>query len=165
MIRTGVTVLVDLDGDKTCEEILVDAYTRRLTITDGSIVYRSRELWRLGDTSLGDTDQNGLLEVVALLDAEDGRHLGLFAYYGGEYRERLVTDVLKPRPLSLRVLAGVAMGECDRGIQATRGDLVVLDEEPRADAAAIRFTVYRWNGFGFTALESSSQQQARPETE
>ena len=40
---------------------------------------------------LGDTDRNGLPEVVTLLDP-DGRHLGLFAYFGGEYRERLVTQ-------------------------------------------------------------------------
>ena len=53
---------------------------------------------------MGDTDHDGLLEVVTLVDGDDGRHIGLFAYFGGEYRERLVTQELSPRPRSLQVV-------------------------------------------------------------
>ncbi len=91
-LRTTLTFSADLDGDGVAEQILIEGNSGRLVITDGATVYRSREKWRVVEGSLGDTDRNGLLEVVTLLDGPDGRHLGLFAYMGGEYRERLVTE-------------------------------------------------------------------------
>lgn len=145
-LAPGGAVSADLDGDGATEEVLVDATTHRLTISDGATVYRSREKWQLVKSCLGDTDRNGLLEVAALLDADDGRHLGLFAYVGGEYRERLVTSVLTPRPLSLRVVAGGS------GASAGTGDLLVLTEEPAPGQTGVQTTTYRWNGFGFTAV-------------
>ena len=136
-LAAGVAVGADLDGDGANEQVLLDGTTHRLVITDTSTIYRTREKWQVLEASLGDTDRNGLLEVAALLDADDGRHLGLFAYLGGEYRERLVTSVLTPRPFSLRV--------------ATDG-LIVLTEEPDPGQTDVQTTTYRWNGFGFTAL-------------
>ncbi|MFH0915613.1 MAG: hypothetical protein V1912_04110 [bacterium] len=145
-LSPGVIVSADLDGDGATEEVLVDATTRRLTISDGAIVYQSRDKWRMIESYLGDTDRNGLLEVAALLEADDGRHLGLFAYVGGEYRERLVTSVLTPRPLSLRVLPDSS------GASAGAGDLLVLTEEPAPGQTGVQTVTYRWNGFGFTAV-------------
>lgn len=164
----GTTVAIDLDGDATDERVLLEKSTRRLTITDGSIVYHSRGKWQVVEASLGDTDRNALPDVVALLDASDGRHLGLFAYVGGKYRERLVTSVLRPRPLSLRVVAGG--GETDgagdggaatgpgAGASAGGGDLLVLTEEAGDGQAGTQTTTYRWNGFGFTALDAGASQ-------
>ena len=142
-LTPGIAVSADLDGDGATEQILVDGTTRHITISDGATVYRSREKWQVLEASLADTDRNGLLEVVTLLDAADGRHLGLFAYVGGEYRERLVTSVLHPRPLSLRVIAD---------------GLIVLTEEPGAGQTGVQTTTYRWNGFGFTALDPATPQ-------
>jgi hypothetical protein len=142
-LSAGVAVSADLDGDGANEQVLLDGTTHRLTINDTSTTYRTREKWQVLEASLGDTDRNGLLEVAALLDADDGRHLGLFEYVGGEYRERLVTSVLTPRPFSLRV--------------ATDG-LVVLTEEPDPGQTGVQTTSYRWNGFGFTALEPAAPQ-------
>lgn len=105
-LAVDTTYTADLDGDGSNEAIRIDEATASLTITDGDTVYHSRNKWRVVDAALGDTDRNGLLEVVTLLDSDDGRHLGLFAYFGGEYRERLVTAGLTPLPLSLRVLPG-----------------------------------------------------------
>jgi hypothetical protein len=139
----GVAVFADLDGDGATEQILMDGTTRRLTISDRATVYHSREKWRVLEASLGDTDRNGLLEVATLLDAADGRHLGLFAYVGGEYRERLVTSVLQPRPLSLRVIAD---------------GLIVLTEGADPGQTGVQTTTYRWNGFGFTALDPATSR-------
>lgn len=137
-LAADTTYAADLDGDGSRESIRVDGGTASLTITDGDTVYHSRAKWRLLEAALGDTDHNGLLEVVTLLDSDDGRHLGLFAYFGGEYRERLVTSELTPRPLSLRVLPG---------------DLLELTEELPPGQAGTRTVLYRWNGFGFTAMD------------
>lgn len=137
-LAADTTYAADLDGDGTSESIRVDGITASLTITDGGTVYHSREKWRLVDAALGDTDRNGIVELVTLLDSEDGRHLGLFAYFGGEYRERFVTKQLVPRPLSLRVLPG---------------DLLELTEEPRSGEEGTQAVRYHWNGFGFTAMD------------
>ena len=108
---------------------------------------------------LGDTDGNGLPEVLTLLDASDGRHLGLFGYSrgedGGKYRERLVTGVLRPRPLALKVVIAGSTGGAGG---AATGDLLVLTEEVDSSAtgtAGSKDTTYRWNGFGFTALDTA----------
>lgn len=137
-LAPDTTYAADLDGDGTSEKILIHGTLASLTISDDEAVYRSREKWQVVEACLGDTDHDGLLEVVTLLDSDDGRHLGLFAYFGGEYRERLVTSELTPRPLSLQVGAD---------------GLVVLTEETASGETGVRTTTYRWNGFGFTALE------------
>jgi hypothetical protein len=156
-LQAGLAVSIDLDGDGAAEDVLVDGTTRRLTITDGSLVYHSRDKWLVAAACLGDTDGNGLPEVLTLLDASDGRHLGLFGYSpgedGGKYRERLVTGVLRPRPLALKVVISDSTG----GARGTAtGDLLVLTQEiastATGTAAGSKDTAYRWNGFGFTAL-------------
>jgi hypothetical protein len=152
----GAAVVIDLDGDGTGERVLLEKSTRRITITDGPVVYQSREKWQVVEACLGDADGSGLPEVVALLDGSDGRHLGLFAYVGGEYRERLVTSVLLPRPLSLRIVAGNGADAGNTGRGA--GDLVVLTEETAGGEAATQTTTYRWNGFGFTAVDAGTSQ-------
>ena len=48
--------------------------------------------------SIGDTDHNGIPEVVALLDGPDGRHLALIGRHAGLYHERLVSSALRPVP-------------------------------------------------------------------
>ena len=140
-LTAGTAYCADLDGDIHLESILIDEATGALTIGDDDTVYHSRGKWRVAEACLGDTDGNGLLEVVTLLDADDGRRLGLFAHFGGEYRERLVTSILTPRPLSLRILPG---------------DLLELTEEPLPGQSGLRTTVYRWNGFGFTVVDSAA---------
>lgn len=146
-LKDDVALSADLDGDGVGEQALVEGISRRLVIRDGETSYRSREKWVVVESCLGDTDQNGLLEVVALLDDANGRHLGLFAYMGGEYRERLVTSVLNPRPLSLKVVREQNAGPGD--------DLLVLTEESKSSEDKVQTTTYRWNGFGFTALPPS----------
>jgi hypothetical protein len=160
-LRPGVAVSIDLDGDGTAENVLVEDRAERLTITDGSTVYRSREKWHVAAACLGDTDGNGLPEVVTLLDASDGRHLGLFGYSpdgdDGEYRERLVTGVLQPRPLAIRVTTvGETVGEPNGADGTAGGDLLVITEQTASggsdSSSHAKDTTYRWNGFGFTAL-------------
>ena len=142
----GHPASVDLDGDGLDEEVLVDAGTGGLTILDKSMTYHARSKWRVAQALIDDTDRNGFPEVVALLDATDGRHLGLFEYFGGRYCERLVTAVLSPRPLSLETANETAGG----------GRVLVLTEEaPKGRAAGSARTTYRWNGFGFTAVSGA----------
>ena len=156
-LSPGVVVSISLDGDETSETVLIE--NRGLTIADGSDVYHSRDKWHVAAACLGDTDGNGLVEVLALLDAPDGRHLGLFGYAAdgeeGRYRELLVTSVLVPHPVALRVeVVNHATGGPDGNLG--NGDLLVLTEEVAAafegDGADSKVTTYRWNGFGFTAL-------------
>ena len=145
----GQAASVDMDADGVPEHIMVDAQTDRLTIRDGATVYQSREKWRFAQALVDDTDRDGLPEVVALLDAPDGRHLGLFAFFGGQYCERLVTAVLSPRPLSLDTAYD----------PASNGRVILLTEEPASGQGGHPAqTTYRWNGFGFTA----AQGRARP---
>lgn len=155
----GHTVSADLDGDGVGELVREAAENGGLVITDGPTVYRSREQWRVLEAFIADVDGNGLPEVTALLDSSDGRHLGLFGWVGGQYRERLVTSPLTPRPLSLRIIPAVRDPVAQNqgpelGRQAApEPDLVVLTEEVAKGAGAAVETTYRWNGFGFTAVE------------
>jgi hypothetical protein len=154
-------VSIDLDGDETAETVLIE--NRGLTIADGSDVYHSRDKWHVVAAYLGDTDGTGLVEVLALLDAPDGRHLGLFGHAAdgleGRYRELLVTSVLVPHPVALRVevVDDDAAGGPDR--DPRNGDLLILTEEVTAafegGGADSKVTTYRWNGFGFTALPAA----------
>jgi len=139
-LAPGVTYSADLDGDAQPERILVDGGS--LTITDGDVVYHSRDKWHVVTAALGDADGDGLLEVVTLLDDTEGRHIGLFAYFGGQYRERLVTSELTARPLTLNVVAA-----------PSAGDLLELTTEPRAGQGPPGTITYRWNGFGFTSIQ------------
>ena len=140
----GVTYSADLDRDGSSELILVDKPGGSVTITDGDVVYHSRPKWHVAAASLGDTDRDGLPEVVTLLDDEEGRHIGLFAYFGGEYRERLVTSELSPRITDFRVVdAEDAMGT---------GDDLLVDMEPPAGQSAPARALFRWNGFSFTIV-------------
>ncbi|MCX8033606.1 MAG: hypothetical protein N3B14_09555 [Thermoleophilia bacterium] len=145
----GVTYKVNLDLDPNPETVLVSQFHGSLTITDGSFTYHSREKWHIAEAWIGDTDHDGVAEIVTLLDADDGRHLGLFAYFGGEYRERLVTQALSPEPYSLTVVP--------RPLKEG-GDLLLLVEKVKRDldgtgeTYSLVATFYRWNGFGFTAV-------------
>ena len=125
----------------------------RLTITDGDVVYRSRQKWKIVASSFGDLDHDGLPEVVTLVDDEEGRHIGLFAYFGGEYRERIVTSEVVPAPAVLAVCDGEHPGVYEDLLPADlQGDVIVLSWEQEADQPERPPAVYRWNGFGFTEL-------------
>jgi len=139
---------------------VLEGSAQRLTITDGSLSYHSRDKWRVLAAALGDTDGNSLPEVVVLLEATDGRHVGLLGYSSsgdeGRYRELLVTSALKPRPLALRVVPA----------RSTPGDLLVLTEEVSSGSSAgagssVTDMAYRWNGFGFTALGPTETEPQR----
>jgi hypothetical protein len=143
-LTPGTPAAADLDGDGSPEQILVSATDFSLSITDGSVVYHSRDKWRFAQSLLADTDRDGLTEVVALLDSQDGRHLGLFAYYGGEYRERLVTQEMTPAPISIEV------------VDYAQGDAIVLLQQPRAGQTAPQRILLRWNGFGFTRIQPAT---------
>jgi hypothetical protein len=153
MLVPGTVYSADLDADGAPELILIDPAARALSLTDGDTVYHSRDKWQVVEASLGDTDHDGLLEVVTLLDDQEGRHLGLFAYFGGEYRERLVTSELSPRPVSLRVVSAdqVAWGATNADVSS--GHLVVLTVEPAPGQTEVQTIPYRWNGFGFTRIQ------------
>ena len=154
----GRTVSVDFDGDGVGELVCLAAENGGLVLTDGPTVYRSRDKWRVVEAFIADADGNGLLEVTALLESSDGRHLGLFAWMGDRYRERLVTSPLTPRPLSLRIIPvdDGPLAESE-GQQATSApDLVGLTEESEPGGAVVE-TTYRWNGFGLTAVDRTVQ--------
>lgn len=151
-LEHGIVYLADLDGDGACEQVVVDGTPGTLIITDGGTVYRSRDKWRVVEAHLGDTDHNGVLEVVALLDSDEGRHLGLFAHFGGRYRERLVTSELDPRPLSLEIVPPDRAPAGPDGAPASDGDLVLLILEPAPGRTDQQSILCRWNGFGFTGL-------------
>lgn len=141
-LEPGTTYSADLDGDGAGERILVDGAPASLTIRDGDDIYETRDRWQIVEAHLGDTDRDGLPEVVALVDDEQGRHLGLFAYFGGEYRERLVTDEITPRPVALEVVE-------------SGPNMILLTLEPAAGQTATQTVLCRWNGFGFTGIESA----------
>ncbi len=154
-LSPGITYLADLDGDASPERIFVDRAGGSLTITDGKVVYHSRNKWHVVTASLGDTDHDGLPEVVTLLDDQEGRHIGLFAYFGGKYRERLVTSELTPRPLTFEIVSlNTRVNEGDQTTSAPGGDAILLTLEPAPGQTAKRTVLYRWNGFGFTAVGS-----------
>jgi hypothetical protein len=148
----------DLDGDKILEEVLLDPRDRSLSITDGAVSYHSRDKWRVSQALLGDTDHNGLTEVVALLDSDEGRHLGLFAYFGGEYRERLVTQAISPPPLAIDIVHydQVRENADDPAAAVTDGDVILLVQEPATGRTAPRLTLLRWNSFSFTRIETAT---------
>ena len=156
----GRTFSVDLDGDGVGERVRVTAENNSLVLTDGPTVYRSRDKWQVVEAFIADTDGNDLPEVVALLESADGRHVGLFAWMGDRYRERLVTSPLTPRPLSLRIVpaddrpsdSGPSAVSEGRPAASTP-DLVVLTEEVSETGGAVVETAYCWNGFGFTAVD------------
>jgi hypothetical protein len=151
LLDAGTTYSADLDGDGESEEILIDGAPASLTITDGDVVYQSRDRWQVVEAGLGDTDHDGLLEVVTLLDSDEGRHLGLFAYFGGEYRERLVTSELSPRPVAFEI---VPSDQATQGAISAAGDMVSLTLEPAPGQTESQTVLCRWNGFGFTSIES-----------
>jgi hypothetical protein len=154
MLQSGTTYSTDLDADGAPELILTE--DAGLTITDGELVYHSRDRWRVVDTWLGDIDQNGLLEVVTLLDDEEGRHIGLFAYFGGDYRERIVTSEIVPAPGALEVRSAAHPGVYGHLIPSNwKGDLVILLPEQAEGQTAAAVRVCRWNGFGFTGIQSA----------
>ena len=103
-------------------------------------MYRSRDKWRVVEAFIADADGNGLPEVTALLESSGGHHLGLFAWMGDRYRERLVTSPLTPLPLSLHIIPVDDDPLTNpAGQQATPApDLVVLSEEASAARGRIR---------------------------
>jgi hypothetical protein len=131
---------IDMDGDGTLEQIELGRGRGGITIADGDITYRSRPKWSVVAADLGDTDHNGLPEVVALLEGPDGRHLALIGWHAGQYHERLVSAALRPAPRSMRVHRGVGLG----------GNVIDLDLGGR-----LGVRTYRWNGFGFTDVGGS----------
>jgi hypothetical protein len=140
-LAPGVAYSTDMDRDGTPELVIVDRLGGSLTITDGKVTYHSREKWRVASASLGDVDGDGFPEVITLLDDEEGRHIGLFAYFGGQYRERLVTSELTPRPISLTVVDG-----------PSGHDALAVDLEPSPGENAPAHAIFRWNGFGFAII-------------
>jgi hypothetical protein len=148
-LAPGSTYSADLDADGTAELMLIDE--GRLTITDGDVVYRSRQQWTIVGSSFGDLDRDGLPEVVTLVDDDEGRHIGLFAYFGGEYRERIVTSEIVPAPAVLAVCDGEHPGDYEDILPAgLQSDVIVLSWAPDANQPQRPPAVYRWNGFGFT---------------
>jgi hypothetical protein len=145
-LQPGVAVSIDLNDDGLPEKVLLDGSAGTLTITTSASTYRSRDKWKVRAACLADSDGNGLPEIVALVDDPEGRHLGLFgcastsAQSGCTCRELIVTAALQPQPAELHT----------RLAQAGGGDLLVLTEKT---PTGTRDVVYRWNGFGFTALQ------------
>ncbi len=150
-LQPGAVYAADLDNDGVVESILVEG--SRLTLTDGDLVYQSRDKWRIVNTSLGDVDHDGHLEVVTLVDDEEGRHIALFAYFGGQYRERIVTSEIVPSPAALAVGNAGRPGEfADRVPSDLDGDVIVLTQESTDEQGGSAPRFYRWNGFGFTEV-------------
>ena len=131
---------VDLDGDGVLETVELGRGHGGINIVDGDVGYHSRSKWSVVTADLGDTDRNGLPEVVALLDGPDGRHLALIGWHGGQYHERLVSSALRPAPRGMRVHLVPGLG----------GDVIDLDL-----GGQLGTRTYRWNGFGFTDVGSS----------
>lgn len=151
-LQSGTTYSADLDADGAPELILVEG--TGLTITDGDLIYRSRDKWEVVDAWLGDIDQSGSLEVVTLLDDEEGRHIGLFAYFGGDYRERIVTSEIVPPPAALEIHSAAHPGAYgDLISSAWRGDLIILLQEQTEGQTEPPVRICRWNGFGFTGIQ------------
>ena len=151
MLLPGITYTADLDGDKVPETIRISKDS--LTITDGKVAYHSRDKWKIVQACLGDTDHDGLPEIVTLLDDSEGRHVGLFAYFGGSYRERIVTSEITPRPVELEIVSLNLTGNPkDTVLTNLGGDFIVLTQEPAPGQTEPTLTVLRWNGFGFTPV-------------
>jgi hypothetical protein len=153
----GQATVVDLDGDGVLETVLLAGDEDTLIITDAEVVYRSRDRWQVVQACLADTNGDGRSEVVALLDAADGRHLGLFAFFAGKFRERLVTREISPPPATLEVVECATAAQAGRSADthgaAGAGDMVVLRQEPGPGETEGTRLVLRWNGFSFTRVE------------
>lgn len=126
---------IDLDGDRALESVELGRGHGGIDIVDGGVSYRSRPKWSVVAADLGDTDHNGLPEVVALLDGPDGRHIALIGWHAGRYHERLVSSALRPTPTGMTVHFVAPLG----------GDVIDLQLGGRLGERT-----YRWNGFGFT---------------
>lgn len=133
----AVAASADLDGDGTDETVWLGRGPGAVWIDDGGSSYSARVTWDVKAAALGDTDRDGLPEVVALLEDAAGTHVGLIAWRRDRYRERLVTSPIVPPPTSLTVRRDDAAG----------GDVIDLGE------GGGRVSTYRWNGFGFTVVE------------
>jgi hypothetical protein len=131
---------IDLDADGALENVELGRGSGGINIVDGDVSYRSRPKWSVVAADLGDTDHNGLPEVVALLDGPDGRHLALIGWHAGRYHERLVSSALRPTPTGMTVHFVAALG----------GDAIDLQLGGRLGERT-----YRWNGFGFTDVGNS----------
>lgn len=131
----GSTRTIDLDGDGALETVELGRGHGGISIVDGDVSYRSRPKWSVVAAELGDTDHNGVPEVVALLDGPDGRHLALIGRHAGRYHERLVSSALLPVPTGMNVHPDADLG----------GDVIDLEMGGRLGTRT-----YRWNGFGFT---------------
>ena len=95
----------------------------RLTITDGDLVYRSRQKWKIVASSFGDLDHDSLPRGGYLVDDEEGRHIGLLAWFGGEYRRR-------------RIVAGGVVPLGGAGVLRRRAPRVYEEDLPRPTCAA-----------------------------
>lgn len=133
------SVEADLDGDGVEETAWLGRGAGAIMIADGPHTYSARAKWAVVQATIADTDHDGLPEVVALVEDEEGRHVGLFAWRHDRYRERLVTSELVPTPAAMEVYNDPALG----------GDVIRLFGE------AGRSIIYRWNGFGFTVVEEA----------
>jgi hypothetical protein len=111
--------------------------TGALIIADGADSYAARTKWSVAQATVADTDHDGLAEVVALVKDDEGLHIALFAWRRDRYRERLVTSELVPTPVKMEVYRDPTYD----------GDVIRLWEAEGGN------TTYRWNGFGFTAVE------------
>jgi hypothetical protein len=129
----------DLDGDGVDERVALGEETGALIIADGPDTYEVRTKWSVMQATVADTDHDGLAEVVALVEDDEGLHIALFAWRRDRYRERLVTSELVPAPVKMEVYRDPAYD----------GDVIRLWE---AEGGS---TTYRWNGFGFTAVEGT----------
>ena len=142
-LTPGESVTVDLDADGTLEHVAIGREDASLTITDGALTYRSRDRWRVEQAVFGDVDADGLIEVIALLDSEKGRHLGLFGFCFNRYREQLVTQAIHPAPIALELVDEAQ-------------DQIVLLQEPSAGESELRRLLVRWNGFSFTRIQETA---------
>lgn len=133
------SVEADLDGDGVEETAWLGRGAGAIMIEDGPRTYSARERWVVVQATVADTDHDGLPEVVALVEDEEGRHVGLFAWRHDRYRERLVTSELVPTPAEMEIYHDPALG----------GDVIRLFGESDSSIT------YRWNGFGFTTVEGS----------
>ena len=133
---------LDLDGDGENERVTLAPGRGGIVIVDGATTYRSREKWTVIQAAIGDSDRDGNPEVVALLEEPRGRRLGLIGWHAGRYHERLVSSLLIPKPLAITIRDDPAHG----------GTVVIVLEDPTVSGEGAT-TTYRWNGFGFTAVE------------
>ncbi len=129
----------DLDDDGRMEFASLGTGAGGIILVDGDVVYRSRAKWRVIQAEVADLDGDGLPEVVALVDSDAGRHLALFGWHGGAYRERLVSRPLAARPLSFTVTDTIL-------------EFLHADRPPES---------FRWQGFGFVNVDEGRAEESR----